>query len=82
MGDHNPRNPPVSQLTPLARSNSGSALTTRHGKLELSGRTAIMGILNLTPDSFYDGGSHGDVDKAIRDGVAMADGGADIIILI
>lgn len=42
-------------------------------------RTVIMGILNVTPDSFSDGGRHADVDAAVRHVATMLDGGADII---
>jgi dihydropteroate synthase len=38
-----------------------------------------MGVLNVTPDSFYDGGRRLDAGRAIADGVAMAASGADII---
>lgn len=38
-----------------------------------------MGILNVTPDSFSDGGLHIDVDRAIAAGVAMRDAGAAIV---
>jgi dihydropteroate synthase len=38
-----------------------------------------MAVLNVTPDSFYDGGRHFDTGRAIADGVAMAQAGADII---
>jgi dihydropteroate synthase len=38
-----------------------------------------MGILNVTPDSFYDGGRHVAVRDAVRHGLAMAEAGADII---
>lgn len=40
-------------------------------------RPRVLGILNVTPDSFYDGGSHARVDDAVRAGVAMLDEGAD-----
>jgi len=33
--------------------------------LELGARTLVMGILNITPDSFADGGIHYDVDRAV-----------------
>ncbi len=39
----------------------------------------IMGILNVTPDSFYDGGRHFDIDTAVQRAFAMKDEGADII---
>lgn len=52
----------------------------RCGKFELKfDRPRIMGVLNVTPDSFSDGGEHLDVDAAIAHGVAMLDAGADII---
>jgi dihydropteroate synthase len=38
-----------------------------------------MGILNVTPDSFSDGGCYGDVDHAVERAAAMAEAGADII---
>ena len=38
-----------------------------------------MGVLNVTPDSFSDGGEHFDQDAAIEYGLAMLDAGADII---
>ncbi|MBS3816414.1 MAG: dihydropteroate synthase, partial [Candidatus Thermoplasmatota archaeon] len=39
----------------------------------------IMGILNVTPDSFYDGGDYDAAEKAVERGVEMAEEGADII---
>jgi dihydropteroate synthase len=54
-------------------------LTTRHGKLDFSRRTSIMGIINVTPDSFYDGGKRYDATNAVADGLAMAASGADIL---
>ena len=38
-----------------------------------------MGVLNLTPDSFYDGGKYPDVDSALRQTEKMVNEGADII---
>jgi len=43
------------------------------------GKTLIMGILNLTPDSFSDGGNHNDIDSAVRKTMSMIEEGADII---
>jgi dihydropteroate synthase len=45
----------------------------------LGRRTWIMGILNVTPDSFSDGGLYYDKDKAIEHGLRMISEGADII---
>lgn len=42
-------------------------------------RTMIMGILNVTPDSFYDGGKYSSADAALRHAVEMYNDGADII---
>ncbi|MEK5434539.1 MULTISPECIES: dihydropteroate synthase [Paenibacillus] len=47
--------------------------------LELGKRTLIMGILNVTPDSFSDGGLWDDPDKAVEHALQMAADGADII---
>ena len=38
-----------------------------------------MGILNVTPDSFADGGVHSDVDRAVEAGIRMVAEGADIL---
>lgn len=43
------------------------------------GRPALMGILNVTPDSFSDGGQHFSADAAIARGLAMMEEGADLI---
>lgn len=47
--------------------------------LELGRRTMIMGIVNVTPDSFSDGGRHLDPRAAIEHGLALAAQGAAII---
>jgi dihydropteroate synthase len=47
--------------------------------LELGERTLVMGILNITPDSFADGGRHFDVDRAVAAGRQMIADGADIL---
>jgi dihydropteroate synthase len=51
------------------------------GKIQydLAARTHIMGILNITPDSFSDGGSFLDVDTAVDHGMKLIDEGADFI---
>lgn len=46
---------------------------------QFGGPTRIMGILNLTPDSFYDGGRYADAQAAIARGLQMEQEGADII---
>ncbi len=47
--------------------------------LALGKRTLLMGVLNVTPDSFSDGGLFLDVDAAVAHAVAMEAAGADII---
>lgn len=46
---------------------------------DLFARTHVMGILNVTPDSFSDGGKFFDLDKAVRRGLEMGEQGADFI---
>jgi len=52
---------------------------TRRRTLDLSHRGAIMGVLNVTPDSFSDGGSFVDPDVACAQALKLAAEGADII---
>lgn len=42
-------------------------------------RPRLMGIVNVTPDSFSDGGAHATTDAAIAHGLKLADDGADIL---
>jgi dihydropteroate synthase len=51
----------------------------RTRSLELGERTLIMGILNVTPDSFSDGGVFLDTNSAVEHALAMLDQGADLI---
>ena len=46
---------------------------------DFSKRSYVMGILNVTPDSFSDGARFYDLDAAIKHGMGMAEQGADII---
>src|SRR6266481_3629350 len=47
--------------------------------VNLSKSGMIMGVLNVTPDSFSDGGEFFSADKAIEHGLRMGDNGAGII---
>ena len=47
--------------------------------VDLSKRTHVMGILNVTPDSFSDGGCYSDPGKAFDHALAMQEAGADFI---
>ena len=68
-------------MSPLSAAASAekNVLRTRHGELVFARRTLIMGIINVTPDSFYDGGRRFDPAQAVADGVAMSASGADIL---
>jgi dihydropteroate synthase len=61
-------------------------MTTSHYRLEwgrhrllLGHRTCIMGIINVTPDSFSDGGRFFDYEQAVAQGLRLAAEGADIL---
>jgi dihydropteroate synthase len=75
-------------LNPLGRSvkeilknisKTQYAIRCRKRTLTLGERTLLMGVLNVTPDSFSDGGLFFDKDKAISHGLRMVEEGADII---
>jgi dihydropteroate synthase len=51
----------------------------RRGVLDCASRTLVMGVLNVTPDSFSDGGRFYDPMRAIQHGIKMAHDRADII---
>jgi dihydropteroate synthase len=53
----------------------------RGRRLELGGRTWIAGVLNLTPDSFSDGGAHPGTEAALRHARRMLSEGADLLDL-
>jgi dihydropteroate synthase len=46
---------------------------------DLGRRTLLMGVLNVTPDSFSDGGAYLDPERALDQALAMMDAGADLI---
>ncbi|MEY8188152.1 dihydropteroate synthase [Peribacillus simplex] len=47
--------------------------------LDYSNRTLIMGILNVTPDSFSDGGKYNRIDAALKHAERMVNDGADLL---
>lgn len=59
--------------------NVARVLTTRHGRIDMTCHTVLMGIVNVTPDSFYDGGKRFDSAKAVADALEMVDSGAEIL---
>lgn len=54
-------------------------LTCGSFELDYSKKTLIMGILNVTPDSFSDGGKYNRVDAALKHAERMVNDGADIL---
>jgi dihydropteroate synthase len=66
-------------MTSLARPITSWKLRTR--TLELGGRTLVMGVINITPDSFSDGGNFLDTQAAIAHALQLIDEGADLLDL-
>lgn len=58
---------------------SAFVLKTSRREIQLGGKTRVMGILNVTPDSFSDGGIFDSPEKAVEHGLRMAEEGADMI---
>jgi dihydropteroate synthase len=54
-------------------------LTLGSRRLELGDRTFVMGIVNVSPDSFYDGGRHFSTERAVEHGRRLAQEGADLL---
>ncbi len=69
-----------SRVTP-ARLHARPAVRIPCGRFQLDyrGHPLVMGILNVTPDSFSDGGRYARLDAAVRQAEAMADAGAALI---
>lgn len=65
------------------KSTRSTEISLPHGapSLTLGKRTMVMGILNVTPDSFSDGGRYDDIANAIRHAKEMVAAGADMIDL-
>ncbi len=55
------------------------SLEWENHSLPLFKKTHVMGVLNVTPDSFADGGLHFEMERAVEHGLSMARDGADII---
>ncbi len=56
-----------------------TALMRLQGCASPTGRTRVMGIVNVTPDSFSDGGKYGAAAAAVAHGRALVDAGADML---
>jgi dihydropteroate synthase len=66
-------------MNPPARTTTPWQLRTR--TLSLGARTLVMGVVNITPDSFSDGGSFFDSRAAVARALQLLDEGADLIDL-
>lgn len=60
-------------------SGAGAIRLPNGAKLDLAERPAVMGILNVTPDSFYDGGRYVFIDRALERAESMIKDGAAIV---
>ena len=63
----------------MVKTRAGNNMSLNGHVLPLGERTCIMGIINVTPDSFSDGGSFLDPERALEKAKRMRDEGADII---
>ena len=54
-------------------------LRLRESEVELGRKTWLMGVLNVTPDSFFDGGAYFDPNAAVAHGLGLFEAGADIV---
>jgi dihydropteroate synthase len=64
----------------VARATQNEAISLRAGGRTLSlERTLVMGVVNVTPDSFSDGGLWFDARTAVEHGLALVDEGADML---
>ncbi|MEY7850803.1 dihydropteroate synthase [Natrarchaeobius sp. A-rgal3] len=71
-------------VRPIARDlretlDIGSAGVETDPRYPWHDRTAVMGIVNVTPDSFHDGGEYDSIDDAVSRAEAMIDAGVDVI---
>ena len=51
----------------------------KHREIKLGERTVLMGVLNVTPDSFFDGGKYSEPDRAFARALELEELGADIV---
>lgn len=68
------------RMTQMIQSNK-MAMLHMNPFCDLGKRTIIMGILNVTPDSFSDGGKYNQLDRAMDHAKEMVEAGADLIDL-
>ncbi|MFA9417067.1 dihydropteroate synthase [Natrinema sp. HArc-T2] len=71
--------PAVGHTAGRSRSASRSGGEAIESDTPWDDRTAVMGILNVTPDSFHDGGQYDALEDAVARAEAMVDAGVDVI---
>jgi len=54
-------------------------LRAKDRTIEVSDRPLVMGVVNVTPDSFFDGGKYATTDAAVRHALQLAEEGADLL---
>ena len=69
----------VEQALALYQSDKRGSLTVRDTPFNWGKRTYVMGIVNVTPDSFSDGGAYEDPGAAVAHGERLLADGADIL---
>lgn len=75
----------IERLAPITvtpeddRGNRPRVVVGAHRPLVLGGRTRVMGVVNVTPDSFFDGGRYLDPKEAVARGEELVTEGADLI---
>ena len=80
--DRNPHLQPLGQCLEETLDNVSRthfSIRCRKRTFTLGGRTLLMGVLNVTPDSFSDGGLYFIKEKAIAHGLKMVEEGADLL---
>jgi dihydropteroate synthase len=63
----------------VARQVEASVTDSDHSRFGADAGTAVMGILNVTPDSFHDGGEYDRLDAAVARAEEMVAAGADVV---
>jgi|GEM_PF-284733 len=69
----------LSECDKCFKKSNPVTIKTKKNDIVFNGKTYIMGILNVTPDSFSDGGKYSDYSSAVKRGVEIEKEGADII---
>jgi dihydropteroate synthase len=70
----------MAAMIPNAEASDARSLTWKAGRFTIDlGKPRVMGILNVTPDSFSDGGQHANAAQALQHAERLLQEGADII---